>query len=82
MWKDEIKKYSKRNYHPWSRKSKFWGSMNDTPNEFPFYVSHIIGMTDEERNDVEVQKDIKYIKEHCKKKIAEYQKYLDQLGDD
>ena len=82
MWKDEIKKYSKKDYHPWNRKSKFWGSMSDTPNEFSSYVSHIIGMTDEERNDVEVQKDIKYIKEHCKKKIAEYQEYLDQLKDD
>jgi len=82
MWKDEIKKFSKKSYHPIYSKSKFWGSMGDTPNEFNNYVEHIMGMNDEQRSDVEVQKDIKYIKEHCKKKIAQYQKYLDQLKDD
>ena len=82
MWKDTIKKFSKKNYHPVYGKSKFWGAMNTTPNEFRSYVEHIVGMNDEQRSDVEVQKDIKYIKEHCKKKIAQYQKYLDQLKDD
>tara|TARA_R100001015_G_C4622242_1_gene179636 strand:+ start:1298 stop:1612 length:315 start_codon:yes stop_codon:yes gene_type:complete len=80
MWKDEIKKFSRKSYHPVYSKSKYWGSKGSVPNEFDNYVTHIINMSGKERSDVEVQKDIKYIKETMNRVIEKYQRYLDKLN--
>ena len=79
MWKDEIKKFSRKNYHPVYSKSNRWGSKNEIPNEFDDYVRHIINMKGKQRSDVEVQKDIKYIKETMNRVIEKYQGFLDKL---
>lgn len=79
MWKDEIKKFSRKNYHPVHTKSKFWGSKGSIPNEFDDHVIHIINMEEKQRSDVEVQKDIKYIKETINRVIEKYQGFLDKL---
>ena len=79
MWKDEIKKFSRKNYHPVYPKSNRWGSKGEIPNEFDDYVRHIINMSGKERSDVEVQKDIKYIKETMNRVIKKYQGFLDKL---
>lgn len=75
MWKNEIKKYNYR-----FGKSSFWGSMHNVPNELNTIVAEIAGMTEEERNREDVQKDIAYIKELCEFQINKLQGYLDTVN--
>jgi len=75
-WKDEIikEKPSYANY-----KSKFWGYTYNVPNELGFIAERISKMGEEEKNNPEVQKDIKYIKDLAAEQMRLMQKYLDMV---
>jgi hypothetical protein len=75
-WEDEIRK-QRPSYS--SSKSKFWGDTYRVPNELGRIAEKISKMGEEERNNPEVQKDIKYIKELVAEQKKLLQKYLEMV---
>jgi hypothetical protein len=60
-------------------KSKFWGDSYNIPNELGYIANRISKMGEEEKNNPEVQKDIKYIKELVAHQMKLLQKYLELI---
>ena len=60
-------------------KTKFWGSMGSVPNELNRIFNEIKELSEEERNNPEIQKDIKYMVALSKKFIPFFEEILEEF---